>query len=220
MLLLGLGEKWSPTMLGIATNRVRSAKHRPAFLCAPVPDGIRCSGRAPESFNLVEAMDACGGDDFFVDYGGHPQAAGCTMRADWFELFEERMEEHATKHAATAGLPVLDVDIELKPHEISFQLLDWFEKLAPFGKKNARPRILIRGLEVMESKSAGLRGSGKRLLLVSQDGGRSLKAVARDASALPSLRPGDKIDIVADMRRDTFMGRDEVVLGIIDTKHA
>lgn len=214
-------DKWPPTMIGISASRIREFASRPAFLCAPTPAGIRCSARAHKNFNLVEAMEACGGLDLFDDFGGHPQAAGLTIREDWYDLFVERMTDYAAKQiGASGGKKPLDVDIEIRPHEISPDLMQWLEKLAPFGKDNPRPTMLIRGLEVLESKSAGIRGSGVRMKLVAIEGGQTLKAAAKDAKALPAIRLGDRIDVVAELRIDSFKGRDEIVLVIIDARLA
>lgn len=211
-------DKWPPTMIGISASRIRENANRPAFLCAPTPAGIRCSARAHKNFNLVEAMEACGGEELFEDFGGHPQAAGLTIREDWFDLFVERMTEYAGRTAAVAGKKPLLIDLEVRPHEISPDLMEWLEKMRPFGKDNPRPILLIKGLEVLEKKSAGFRASGIRLRLTAAEGGRTLKAAARDASALPTFRVGDRIDMVAELRLDEFRGRPDMVLAIIDTR--
>lgn len=212
---------WTATGIRIAASRVRESFSRPVFLCAETKEGIRCSARSPSTFNLVDALNAVGGNDLFDDFGGHPSAAGCTIRGDWWELFVERMGEYAKAREAEITAPKsLEVDMELQPHEIVDALMVWLERFEPYGQGNRRPKFQIKGLEVVERKSAGLHGSGTRLKLVPRIGGRSLKAVSKNSDALPAFRPGDIIDVVCELRLDRFRGREEIVLALIDTRHA
>lgn len=212
-------DSFSPTLVGISANRIREKTKKPVFLCSKTAKGIRCSGRSNKGFNILDALDACGGEDLLEDYGGHPQAAGFTIREDWFDLFIERINTYTEKNMQQGADAVpLMIDLQIRPHEISPELVGWIRRLEPFGMENRRPRFLVTGLEVLERKAAGLRGSGVRMKLVPKEGGRAMKAVSRNADALPALRPGDMIDIVCELRVETFKGRSDIVIVVIDAK--
>ena len=211
-------DTFSPTMVGIAASRVREKTNHPVFLCSRVSDGIRCSGRSSETFHLLDAMEACGGANLFADYGGHTQAAGLTVQEQWFDLFAERMQAYAASQGHAAVHASLTADLTLAAHEVAPVLAEWIERLRPFGKDNPRPRFLIKNLEVLESRSAGSRGSGVRIKLVAAQGGRTLSAVSKNAEALPAFRPGDRIDVLAEIRTDSFKGQSLPVLALLDVR--
>ena len=214
-----VNETWPIAMLGIVANRLLDRYHRPVFLFSIRGDMARASARSIPGFDLTKAIEACGGKDLFEDFGGHPMAAGCTIRKDWLPLFRERILSYAKKQLTEALLmPTLDIDLEVQAHEVSPELAAWFERLAPFGMGNPRPLVVAKNLEVLEVRAVGRGKKGAKLQLVGNGGGRIVTALARDADRLPSLRAGDRIDVVGELRQDTWRGRKEVALAIVDIK--
>ena len=146
-------------------------------------------------------------------------AAGCRLPADWLPVFEERMLAYAqktmTEESRTAPLAI---DLLLQPHEVSFELLQWFDRMRPFGKENPRPRVLLSDLVVLEARFVG-RGEKKLSLRLSpREGGRVIAAVGENADRYGRIRGGDHVDCVGELRQDTWRGRRDVIVRIRDLK--
>ena len=198
-------EGWSRALVFGVAARLTDRYHRPVFAFA-LQDGVaRGSARSVPGFDLVAAMRAAGGNELFQEFGGHAMAAGATLRAPWLPLLRERLQAYGRTHVTeTMMQPVLEIDLELQPHEVSSELLVWFERLAPFGKGNPRPRLFIRDLTTLEARRFG-RGEGRYALRFSPlHGGRVISATAtkRVVGDGAGVRAGDRIDIVGELRPD------------------
>ena len=93
------------------------------MLIALQDGGGRGSGRSIPGFHLYDALDACA--DLLVEFGGHRYAAGLSIDEETLERFVERFEEvSAGLLSADDLIPVLSVDAELSPHEVTAGLAD------------------------------------------------------------------------------------------------
>lgn len=212
-------ERWSGAVLGVAASRIVQRFHRPVFLFSLRDGFARASARSIPGFDLVRAMRECGGRDLFEDFGGHAMAAGVTLRAEWLPLFRERIAAYA-KQALTEDLlvPKLHVDLEIGAHEATLELFSWLERLAPFGKGNARPKLLMRFLTVLDLQKVGKREQAVAVRLADRRTGRSVRAIARNGVLDERVRIGDVIDLVVELRPDAWKGRNGVEVNIVDIR--
>lgn len=217
--LVASDEKWSSSIISGVASKLARRHHRPVFLFSIHEGTARGSVRSIEGFDLVRAMQACGGNEFFQDFGGHPMAAGCTLRADWLPLFRERIEAYA-KSSLTQGLltPRLNIDLEISAHEVTTDLFSWLERLAPFGRGNPKPTLCVRNVVVLERKLMGRGETLLKLVLASERGGKTFSALARFERKDFAVRVGDRLDIVGELERDEWRGRKSVALNILDLK--
>ena len=70
--------KWETALLGSVASKVCQKYKKPTFILAKGKGRSRGSLRMPGSFNGVEAMKTC--SQYLLDYGGHPAAAGFTIK--------------------------------------------------------------------------------------------------------------------------------------------
>ena len=103
-------------------------------------------------------------------------------------------------------VPALEVDAEIALEKVQNGLLDWHEKLAPFGSGNHRPVFASEGLKI-----EGSRQLWEGMNLVSLAGGVKAK-MAGDAGGLPG--PGGGFRARADdgrprgnLRRSVLLAR-------------
>ncbi len=92
------------------------------------------SGRSIPGVDLHAGLVACSDDLQF--FGGHSMAAGLTIRADNISLFQENFET-AVREASTPNdfLQTISIDYELDFDNISNELIDDLESLAPYGRR-------------------------------------------------------------------------------------
>lgn len=146
---------WHLGVVGIVAARIMERFHRPTIIIAVNEDGIgKGSARTVPGFDLYQALAGC--RDLLIAFGGHPSAAGVTIR-------EERLPEFAERFAATAeawmrstqSVPMLHLDSELRLDEVTFQLIREIGALHPFGAGNPEPTFAVRGLNVLQARVVG-----------------------------------------------------------------
>ena len=146
---------WHLGVVGIVAARIMERFHRPTIVIAVNEDGIgKGSARTVPGFDLYQALAGC--RDLLIAFGGHPSAAGVTIR-------EEQLPEFAERFAATAeawmrsthSVPMLHLDSEMRLDEVTFKLIREIGALHPFGAGNPEPTFAVRGLNVLQARVVG-----------------------------------------------------------------
>lgn len=88
------GSDWELIFLGVVASVLSKKYQKSVFLFKKQKDeshGVVMSGsiRAPAGHNLVNAMKTC--SELLITYGGHPQAAGFTIKNENLEEFKKRL---------------------------------------------------------------------------------------------------------------------------------
>jgi single-stranded-DNA-specific exonuclease len=111
----------------------------------------------------------------------------------------------------------LSVDSAVTLDELTLELLEMIEKLAPFGQGNPEPRLGARGLSVVSSRIVG--GNHLKLRL-QQQSGAFLDAIAFNRANLLGnmVRDGARLAAVFTPRLNAWNGRTTVELEIRDIK--
>ncbi|MCB9670211.1 MAG: single-stranded-DNA-specific exonuclease RecJ [Alphaproteobacteria bacterium] len=138
-------EGWHRGVVGIVASKVKDAVHRPVAVVSVQGDVAVGSVRSIDAVHAVRALDAA--QDLLVRYGGHPAAAGFTVPTDRIDALRERLGAWVLEHTTPEDLVRhRRVDVELTPDQLSWPLFGELESLGPFGMKNPRPRLMIRGV--------------------------------------------------------------------------
>ena len=169
-------------LAGLIAGRVAGATGRPAAILNRRADGsYGGSARAGETnVNLYGALYTV--RHLMGEWGGHRNAAGLSVNPGNFDAFVAGVNEAVrAQHAANPEVfvPAIEVDAEIPLSEISNGLLDWHERLAPFGSGNYRPVFVTGGLKIVGSRQIW---EGMNLLRL--EGGLRAK-MAGEADELP-----------------------------------
>jgi len=147
--------RWHVGVVGIAAARLVERFHRPAIVIAIDEQGIgKGSARTIGTFDLYQGLAAC--RDLLEAFGGHPSAAGVTVRESRLDDFRERFISVVAEWArGAATVPTLHVDAEVLLSEVTAKLIAEIGTLHPFGAGNPEPTFAVKGLEVMDSRTVG-----------------------------------------------------------------
>jgi single-stranded-DNA-specific exonuclease len=118
------------------------------------------SARSIDGIDIHECLEnaARKNPDLFMGFGGHPMAAGMSLKYEKIELLRYAIEDEVTKMLTFKPHPVLFVDGELKANTIiDLNFVDELLKLEPFGNNFDYPRFKIIG----EISSVTLKGKNK-----------------------------------------------------------
>jgi single-stranded-DNA-specific exonuclease len=169
-------------LAGLIAGKVASATGRPAAILNRRVDGsYGGSARAGETdVDLYGVLFAV--RHLMGEWGGHRKAAGLSINPGNFDAFVAGVNEAVrTQRAENPEVftPAIQVDTEIPLSSISNGLLDWHERLAPFGSGNYRPIFVTGGLRIEGSRQIW---EGMNLLRL--EGGIKAK-LAGEADDLP-----------------------------------
>jgi single-stranded-DNA-specific exonuclease len=85
-------DRWDESILGAVASRLCQKTKKPVFLLKKYKDYSKGTARAPLGFNVVDIMNNY--SDLLKSFGGHPPAAGLSMKNENIENFKKKLTEH------------------------------------------------------------------------------------------------------------------------------
>jgi single-stranded-DNA-specific exonuclease len=200
---------WHPGIIGIVASRIVERYDKPAILIAVGEDKVgKGSGRSVIGVNIYQALSEC--RQILLQYGGHEQAAGISIREENIEKFRE-MFKLAVESGAERTESVLNIDCRVELSDISEELISEFETLEPFGIGNPEPVLYAEAVQVQSQRLL----KERHLSLKVKQGGKSLGAIWFNMKE-PRLLKQDKIDIVFIPEFNYWNGEKELRLRVRD----
>jgi single-stranded-DNA-specific exonuclease len=197
------GEQWHEGVIGIVAARLVERFHRPVVLIAGGGDGWKGSGRSIPAFDLHAGLAACA--DYLERFGGHRAAAGLSIRPEAVEGFAEAFAAYAGGELGDDELhPVVAVDAVVFGHELTLDLSEELERLAPFGLGNPGVTLLTPASELAELAAVG---DGKHLkLAVIANRVRSGAIAFGQGAQLDRLRRPGRYDVAFRLQANRWNG--------------
>ncbi len=216
--LLFYGKGWHKGIIGIVASRMTNRFYRPCLVLSAEGNSCQGSGRSIPGFHLLEALESC--DELFSRYGGHAQAAGCSLdTADpvKIETLKRRLNEYAGKVLSEdKKIPSLDIDAYLPVEEIGLEIYEQVKLMEPFGKANPEPVFASRQVEILD-KPKLLNRKGIKMKVVAGDGIMDMIWWQKD-SIPDDLRAGSHVDVAYSLQEQTFEGNRSVYMNIRDLR--
>lgn len=113
------------------------------------PDVLKGSGRSIPSVNLKELLDKC--KDDLLGYGGHPGAAGLSLRREMLDTFRDDLQDNIGEFKYVDSTEPT-YDLEIKEEDIE-KLIPELDKFGPYGNGNPQPVFLIRNFKLYPRES-------------------------------------------------------------------
>ncbi len=211
--LLMAGDSQYPAgITGLAASRLTEEFYRPVVLVSIGETVSSGSCRSIPEFNIIMALNEC--RHLLSRFGGHSQAAGFSLPTGNLKEFKETLSRMAAAEFSGKELyPSLDIDAEIKLSELGGGTFQLIKRLAPFGRGNAVPAFMSRKVRVVESRNMGSQREHLRLKL--RQNGTVWDAVAFRQGDNPGDLP-PYIDIVYNLEVDSWQGRENLRLNILD----
>ena len=147
--------RWHVGVVGIAAARLVERFHRPTIVIAIDERGVgKGSARTIGGFDLYQGLAAC--RDLLDAFGGHPSAAGVTVKESRLDEFRDRFTRVVSEWTrGAASMPTLHVDAEVQLPDVTTKLIKEIGAFHPFGAGNPEPTFVVKGLEVIDSRTVG-----------------------------------------------------------------
>jgi len=199
---------WHPGIIGIVASRIVDRYEKPTILIAIDQDGVgKGSGRSVDGVNIYAALSEC--RELFLQFGGHEQAAGLSIREENIEKFR-KMFDKALESNQEQFEQKLNIDCAVELESITESLISELDLLAPFGIGNPEPVLLSKEVEIISQR----RFKDKHLGFKVKEEGKFFDAIwfnMKEPSTLP-----DKIDMVFTPEFNKWNGKKEIRLRVRD----
>lgn len=205
--------EWPGGVVGIVASRLVEIYHRPVILLTGQPgESLRGSARSVEGIDITAVLRR--NRELLLNFGGHPMAAGLSLEESNLSAFVRGLDRVLNEQVTlTAIKPLLQIDDEIYPSDISFELARSLEVLAPFGPGNPPLVFSCRNMQVTETRSVGK--LGEHLLVDVEDPtGNVNRCIWWNGQGLPL--PEGYFDLAYSSRATNYRGEDQVSLEWID----
>ena len=211
------GEGWHPGVVGIVASRLVDTYARPAVVLGFDNGVAKGSARSVDGVSIHEALCACG--EHLTRFGGHAMAAGLTLATGEVDAMREALIERVNAMMSEAELMrALQIDAEVTAGDCTLDVFDQLARLAPFGRGNPTPRLLLRQA-VLDRPAQRMGSAGRHLTMSFHHQGRSVRAVAfGQGEYAPQLPAGAAVDVVFEPKVNTWQGVRRPELHVTDFK--
>lgn len=155
------------SLAGIIAGRIREAYQRPVFVLTRGEEGVKGSGRSIEAYSMFDKMTEVA--ELFTKYGGHPMAAGLSMREEDIDKLREQLNQKAELSEEDMA-EVVRLDAVLPMSYFTVDTIRQLSVLEPCGKSNTKPVFADRNIKVTRAGIVGVNRNVLKLHLLDSKG--------------------------------------------------
>ena len=198
---------WPAGVIGIVASRLVELYRRPAILIStPAGEIGRASARSVEGLNITSAIAEQA--KWLTNFGGHPMAAGLGILPENLPAFRKGMARTVERMLlAQPPVSTLTVDAFLSLPDLTLDLVQDLERLAPFGPGNPPLIFATRNLQIKSMVKLGR--TGEHLALTVEDEYANQQRLIWWQGAGSPL-PEGKLDLAYSLRASNFRGKLQV----------
>jgi len=209
---------WKPSLLGLVANSLMDEHDGPVFLWGREEGKtLKGSCRSDGCVDIVAMMREA--ENLLEEYGGHSASGGFSISlekvdllADGLEIAYEKLSVFENKNKELIADAVINID------DVNNNLEKQISQLAPFGMDNPKPIFLLKNIEIFDTKIFGKKNEHLKIDFVNKKG-QKISAIGfftklEDFSV--KIVKGEKIDLLANLEKSNFLGREELRLRIVD----
>ena len=182
------------SLAGIIAGRVREHFHKPSIVLTRSGDMVKGSGRSIEPYHMFRELTKV--RELLPKFGGHPMAAGLSIKEEDVPEFRRRLNENAVL-TEEDFIPRVWIDVPMPLEYVTEGLVEELKRLEPFGQGNEKPLFAQKGLMIRSLRVLGKKRNVEKLGLVTDTGLSMDGLLFGDGDAVQRELAGkDRIDIV------------------------
>lgn len=217
--IFAVSEHFPIGIVGLSAGKIADEFNKPTAILNKGETESTGSFRSIPQVNIIEMIEKC--SELLVKFGGHSQAAGVTVKNENLNAFFEKLSGIIEKELKDKDVsPAIEIDAEIFPKDLDFELAQTLRKFEPFGEGNEEPIFLMRNLEVNELRTVGNGEKHLKLSLKATDGTPKIfEAIGFNmTNGFSHLKIGDKADFVFTIYEDSWNGNRKIQLKLVDLK--
>ncbi len=206
---------WHAGIIGPVANRLAEKYARPAVLLVTSGDGLaRGSARSMLGVDLSAALASM--RDPLIEFGGHPGAAGVSLRADDISIFRRALSRAVDairdRTAAPAGTPI---DALVTLNELTLELAQQLDRLAPFGEGNPPVTLVVRDVTIGGARAFGRRREHREVTIEGAQGVAQKVVWWRGAD---EDLPAGRLDVALTIKSVDYRGTQALSIEWVDAR--
>lgn len=157
---------------GIVAGKIKDKYNKPAIIITSSGGMLKGTGRSPEPINLYDLLS--GFKEMFIKFGGHASACGFLMGPEHLKPLTCGLEKKTGEILGKEAGPADEgggCDMKLNGYDVTFELGEAIECLAPFGNQNRKPVFCVSGVNIANAYLMGGTGKHMRFTGCCPDGG-------------------------------------------------
>lgn len=209
-LLASAGDAYAPGIVGLIAGKLTERFGRPSMIAHI--DGATCTAslRSPPGYHIAEALMRH--SDLLERYGGHAQAAGCTLQTQNWPALCARLSEDIAMNVPTEELqPCIELDACIAVSDITLKLCKQLAYLEPYGEGNREPVFMLHNVQLEFVRCVGKKNEH----LQARIGGK--KAIGFQMGRLQQYC-SEPVDIACRLNIDSWQGREQPQIMIVDMR--
>lgn len=155
------------SLAGIIAGRLREHFQKPAFVLTDGEEHVKGSGRSIEAYHMFDSLVEV--KDLLIKFGGHPLAAGLSLKREDVDEFRRRLNQLA-KLTEDDFIRKVWIDVPMPFEYISEPFIEELERLEPFGQGNEKPSFAQKDLYIRSVRVMGKNRNVVKFSLAAKDG--------------------------------------------------
>ena len=199
-----MGEGWNHGVIGLAAGRICEKYHFPTIVLTKNEEGIAVgSCRSIPGVNIHGMLTTC--KDLFIRFGGHEQAAGLTMQAEFLPELRRRLNLAINENCdLRCYIPQKEYDLTVRLSEVDLDMIGQLDLLQPTGYGNPNPVFLTRDAHLQQAVRVGKNRDHLKVMLLEGQTIRDGIAFGKGDLADEGL---ERVDVLFTPERNEFRGR-------------
>lgn len=210
-------DNWHPGVIGIVASRVVDKYFKPTVILTEDNGVYKGSARSIPGFHLYDGLSSL--SDILISFGGHKYAAGVKLEKKNLEEFRNRFNEVVkTSLKEEDFIPEIYIDAEIDSKDITNEVMQWLEKLEPYGQGNKEPVFFMK--KVFKYQVETFVGKNfNHLKCIFEKNGLIFEAIGYNMKEYKSLMAeNDKFDILFSLVHNTWKNTKVIQLNLKDIK--
>ena len=208
---------WHGGVIGPVAGRLAEQYARPAVLIVTPPGQVgRGSLRSVPGCDIAAALRDERVARWLVEFGGHPGAAGIAIAPDNIPAFRRALSQVVDTIWDRTAAPISTrLDAYVLLNELSVDLAQELERLAPFGQGNPPVRLACRHLTVANQRTFGRNGEHRQVTVQDKSGTTREIIWWRGAEQEP---PPGSFDLACVLKSTDYLGRTGLEIEWMDAR--
>jgi single-stranded-DNA-specific exonuclease len=208
---------WKPSLLGLVANSLMDEHKGPVFLWGREEGKtLKGSCRSDGCVDIVAMMRDAG--SLLEEYGGHAASGGFSISLEKVDLLADGLEVAYQKLRIENVEEELIADVQIGIDDVTHNLEKQISQLAPFGIGNPKPIFYFNNIEISDVKIFGKRPEHLKIDFKNSKE-QKISAIGffmKPEDFMVKIEKGEKINLLANLEKSFFGGREELRLRIVD----
>ena len=217
-IIVKVSENFHEGVIGLIAAKLTQKYYRPSIVIS-MSDGIgKGSVRSISGIDIISILRKF--EDLFESLGGHPMAAGFSIKKANISKLKNSLEKYCEKNIdKTLLIPFIDIDAEVPLNILDVKVLEELQKMEPFGIGNLEPVFMSKNVGVTSVNTVGK--DANHLSFKFLFNGKYYKGILFSRKKeFSNIKIGDLVDIAYNLKSNVYNGKKYMDLMIREMKTA